>query len=108
MTKRPMAAMLNLALLLAAPAMACVWEGGTTKVIPRVVELHHGCCDNEGNYLLVIGSLKINLHTPIHMSAFGIFALAGISASVRLVKKRRRNAANQMQNTGTSAPDSDL
>jgi hypothetical protein len=87
---------LLLAVLLVQPVLACVWDGGTTEIIPGFMELRRGCCDNDGKYLLVLGPLKINLHTPLHLGVFAFVALAGtygIVLRARALRKRKKETA---------------
>jgi hypothetical protein len=39
--------------------LSCEWEGGKTKLIPGIVEIQRGCCDNDGNMRLMVYSHEV-------------------------------------------------
>lgn len=86
--------LLWMVLVVANSASACQWDGGTTNIIPGVVELRRGCCDNSGQLLLVVGPIRIELHGPAGLALVGGSALAAIVLITSCSPARKQEKSN--------------
>ncbi len=67
-----------LLVLYSTSAIACAWDGAKIALVPGVVVIERGCCDNEGNLRVLVFSqvLLWNRWAIYAASALGIAAIA--------------------------------
>jgi hypothetical protein len=82
-------------------APACGWDGGTVKLVPGIVEVQRGCCDNDGNLRLVVCShVVLSGRRRVGVTLVGGMAIVVCASTwgvVRHVSRRKqsRNSVNQ-------------
>ena len=77
----PVGMTITILLFAHAPVMACEWDGGTTRIIPGVVEIERGCCENQGGIRLTFCSVPVTGDRTTTYCILGIAAactLAGV------------------------------